>query len=1066
MLNHNLATSPHLRKTPSGTTAKLLPKKQGKRTFDALRCFEPSILPCSLRYFIFSFSLYLLLSPTFLTPTLAQPPLPPVSHLTEKDGLGSRLNTSMVEDKKRGFFWIGAQSGIWRYDGETMVKVYPKPEKNALSTDTYLAFTLFLADSQGDVWFFDDKKCIRRLSHITGKVQTFYVKSEGRDSAIAFQNTFYMGGMHEDRKGRIWANTTSHGLLLFDEKKGCFVPAPISPALDHPGNLGKIYEDDEGWFWFANKMKPVRYNPETGEVWFDKNNPKHWPVFDLYASAFFVDSQQKMWLAEFNNGYRYDLKTQKIERLPELFQASGFAEDSMGRIWFGRYYNNFLTCYDPRTDRFEQYHSNENDPNGLRIATWIAFVHMDKRGILWALDVANINGFDPTGQQPFRLFKSEADGGTKSLPKGEVSDVFRASDGRFYISYWTEFGGIVVVDSNFKVQEKWGWNKGNNGSLLNAFWNAVEDNEGNIWIAQQNGRFWIYDKATRQVRKIECPEFKGTSPYMAMKDRHGDLWWGLWRNKGITKWDCRTKKFTNYPITPADHGMVYNIIEDGPDLFWLPTEKGIIKFDRKTGRSLRHFLPPNADPTIRMKEIVVGLVKINDSTLVGGCMDGLFEFSLKTETYQLIQLNDGEKAPLCMQVMLLDSTGAIYYGYVGGIVRFHPVTKRLSIIPLIEAVGFPFNGRIFPNSLHDGRFALGANDRFLVFDIAALQTELPPPVPRVTLFLVDGDTLVLGRDLEKKLQLRHDENYFTLNFSSFLPSDGPVHYSYRLRGLRDEWSQPLETPTAHFTNVPPGPYFFEVRASFSNGSPSEASSFPIEIMQPYWQTSWFRSLAAALFFGLVWLIFQNRLRQRLEKEAIRLRIARDLHDEVGSTLTTISILSESALRNVEADLEKTRLTGIGEKARSALSSMSDIVWAVNPQNDPMEKVVERMTRFASETLENAGISPVFDIEKEVLHFVLPMEKRKDFYLFFKEATVNVAKHSKASKAVFSLKKENAHLVFELKDNGIGLPETPESSLGGNGLTNMEARAATLGADFLIKKGEKSGVFIRLVLPIT
>jgi ligand-binding sensor domain-containing protein len=302
MLNRNLPTSPLLRKTPAGATDKLLPKKRGVINLAALRCFEPSILPCSLRYFIFSFSLYLLLSPTFLTPTLAQPPLPPVSHLTEKDGLGSRLNTSMVEDKKHGFLWVGPQSGIWRYDGETLMKVYPKHSKNALSTDTYLAFTLFLADSRGDVWFFDDNKCIRRLSHTTGEVQTFYVRSEGRDSTIDFQNTFYMGGMHEDRKGRIWANTVSHGLLLFDEKKGGFVTVPISHTLDHTGNTGKIYEDSEGWFWFANKMKPVRYNPDTGEVWFDKNNPKHWPVFDLYASVFFVDSRQRMWLAEYKAG--------------------------------------------------------------------------------------------------------------------------------------------------------------------------------------------------------------------------------------------------------------------------------------------------------------------------------------------------------------------------------------------------------------------------------------------------------------------------------------------------------------------------------------------------------------------------------------------------------------------------------------------------------------------------------------------------------------------------------------------------------------------------------------------
>lgn len=903
------------------------------------------------------------------------------------------------------------------------------------------------------------------MSPASGEVQSFYVRSAGRDSALHFPLTFYLGGMHEDCKGRIWANTFSHGLLLFDEKKAGFVTVPISHTLDQPGNQGKIYEDAEGWFWFSNKTKPVRYNPETGEVWFDKNNPKQWPVFDLYGSVFFVDSRGKMWLASFEIGYRYDLKTQKVEHLPELGSASGFVEDSLGRIWFGRYYNNFLSCYDPRTDRFEQFHPNENDPNALHMLSWIAFVHLDSRGILWALDVANINAFDPTGRQPFRLFKAESDGGTKSLPKGEVADVFRASDGRYYVSYWMENGGVVVLDSNFQVQDKWGWGNQKDRFHQKYVWNAIEDNDGQIWTTQQSGRISIYDPKTRRLRKFECPEFMGTSPYLAMKDRQGNLWWGLWRSKGITKWDCRTKKFTNYPLVPADNGLVYSIIEEGDSIFWLATDVGIIKFDRNTGRSLRNFLPPVVDSTERLGTFVGGMVKTNDSTLVGGCMAGLFEFSLKTEKFELIRLANGEKTPLSMSAMMTDGTGAIFYGTLGSIVRFWPATKRLSIFPITETVGFPFQPRFFPNSLHNGRLAFGADDRFVVLDLAALKNEAPPPVPRVTLFLVDGDTLPLGRDLEKSLQLRHDENYFSLDFSSFLQSDFPIYYSYRLRGLRDEWSQPLETPNARFTNVPPGNYFFEVRAGFANGSPSEASSFPIEILPPYWETWWFRTLVLALFFGLVWFVFQVRLRQRLEKEAIRLRIARDLHDEVGSTLTTISILSESALRNVELNLEKSRLTGIGEKARSALSSMSDIVWAVNPQNDPMEKVVERMTRFASETLENAGISPVFEIEKEVLQLVLPMEKRKDFYLFFKEATTNVAKHSGASNAVFSMKKVNGHLVFELKDDGTGLPEKHEASLGGNGLSNMKARAEALGADFSIKNGTAAGILVRLRVPI-
>ena len=146
--------------------------------------------PRTLCFWVF-FGCLFLLSPLCQITVKAQPAPFRFFHLTEKDGLGTRYAPSIVEDKKRGFVWIGAKSGIWRYDGETVVKGYPKPDKNALSTDTYLAITLLLADSRGDVWFYDEKKCIRRLSPASGEVQSFYVRSAGRDSTLHFPLAFY-----------------------------------------------------------------------------------------------------------------------------------------------------------------------------------------------------------------------------------------------------------------------------------------------------------------------------------------------------------------------------------------------------------------------------------------------------------------------------------------------------------------------------------------------------------------------------------------------------------------------------------------------------------------------------------------------------------------------------------------------------------------------------------------------------------------------------------------------------------------------------------------------------------
>jgi two-component sensor histidine kinase len=688
----------------------------------------------------------------------------------------------------------------------------------------------------------------------------------------------------------------------------------------------------------------------------------------------------------------------------------------------------------------------------------VGWVHLDLRGSLWALDVENVNVFNPVNKPAFRIFKEDPKQGAQSLPLGEVSDVFPASDGRYYVSYWMHEGGVVVLDSNFQMQEKWFWNK-RESDHRNAFWNSVEDNEGNIWMARQGGWLHIYNIKKRRHRTLHCPEFMGTSPYRALKDSQGNLWWGLWRSKGITKWDCRTHKFTNYPLTPADHALVYNIIEDGPNLLWLSTEVGIIKFDRKAGQCLNNYPPPVTDSLHSLKGVVVGLVKTSDSTLIGGCIAGIFEFNLKTEQFRILRFKGIESVPRSTSDMVMDAKGYVYYGYPGGMVRFHPSKLELTIIPLAELVGFPFQARFFPNPLPGGRRAFGANDRFVVLDIAALENAPPVTKPRVTLFAVDGDSSVLGRDIEKPICLRHNENYFTLYFSSFNLPDVSLYYSYRLKGLKDEWRQPSPLASARFTNVPPGTYLFEVRAQLVNGTPTEIASLSIKIHPPFWQTWWFRLLALVSLASIIRIVFLYRLRQQLEKEAIRQRIAHDLHDEIGSTLSSISILSEAAMRQLQQDIDRARFGTIGVRTRQVMDSISDIVWSVNPGNDSMENVLQRMRGFSIEVLEPQGITLHFHADEAAKAMNLSMELRKDFYLLFKEAVNNAAKYSQAGEVWVSVQNTTGKLHLEIRDNGRGFD--PAAVQRGNGLSNMQRRAERLGGRLRIESAPEVGTRIWL-----
>ncbi len=196
----------------------------------------------------------------------------------------------------------------------------------------------------------------------------------------------------------------------------------------------------------------------------------------------------------------------------------------------------------------------------------------------------------------------------------------------------------------------------------------------------------------------------------------------------------------------------------------------------------------------------------------------------------------------------------------------------------------------------------------------------------------------------------------------------------------------------------------------------------------------------------------------------REEIARDLHDEMGSTLSSISILSESVLRGVQVDSNMKQLETISERAREVMNTMGDIVWSVNLNNDEMASLVLRMREFAVETLEAKDINLYFEITESLQSLKAPVELHKDFYLFFKEAINNAAKYAQAKEVWVKITEQNQEIKLEIRDNGRGF-DTQQVRLG-NGLQNMQERAQRLKGKFILETKEGQGTSIFLSFPIT
>lgn len=230
-----------------------------------------------------------------------------------------------------------------------------------------------------------------------------------------------------------------------------------------------------------------------------------------------------------------------------------------------------------------------------------------------------------------------------------------------------------------------------------------------------------------------------------------------------------------------------------------------------------------------------------------------------------------------------------------------------------------------------------------------------------------------------------------------------------------------------------------------------------------------------LVFGMIVLISyflfnRYQLKRKIEEQesllAVRGNIAKDLHDEIGSTLTSIKILSEVSHKRLNQDATQVSpfLKKIAEQSTSAQQGMSDIIWAINPENDRLQNMVVRMREYVTQTLESKGIQITMDIREEILNKTIDMSQRRDFLLLFKEVINNITKHAEAKSVKISLFQKNHQLTIEIRDDGIGFD--PEKKRSSNGLKNMDSRARALGGHVTVSSKTGEGTLITITLNST
>ena len=1023
------------------------------------------------------------------------------SSISVAHGLKYAEVNALLNDRA-GNIWIATWDGggLSKYDGRTLTNY---SVAQGLSSEH--VFSL-LEDRNGNIWIGTDHNSVNKFD---GKFITQYKIGNG------LANNFVLS-IRQDKKGDIWF-ATKNGLVRYDGRSFTDYTTAQGLAANY---IVCIFEDSKGNLWVGTRGGICRFDGHLFQDFTSAFGLSQNVQTSGEVNSIAEDKNGNLWIATNNDGlYRYDGKS--ISHFTtqgglSSNKLSQLVEDKKGDIWIGTL-DSGLNKFDGRS--FTHYRT-EQGLNSERIFSMV----VDKRGTLWLGTGGGVNRHDGRlfthiqealesnneviactntdknqniwiGTARGSLIKYDGESITRftsrqGLPSRAITDILEDKSGNIWMATWQ--GGVIKYDGRSFTQYSTG-----NGLIDNEVIDLLEDKKGNIWIGTDGG-----------ISKFDEKYFTNYSTANGLssddinslfEDHQGNLWVGT-RDNGLSEFD-RTS-FKNYNITNGlGNAAVTCIAEDKNNNLWLGTNAGLIKFDRK------HFTHYTTEQGLN-GNIVTNVLELNSGDIWVGTNNGLNRFSAHAagasgidRIYSLFKKYTSSEGFLGVwgyyKTMIEDKNGDMWIGAWDRLTRYHPEGDIPDTIPpTIQLTGVA----LFDENINwlemekkkDSTFILNNGTRLKNFNFSGLTPWYNQP---------------------ENLQLSHNNDHITFKFIG-ITTNRPkeVRYQYILEGLDENWSSATIQPTATYNNLPHGKFTFRIKAANSEGYWSTELRYSFIILAPWWKTWWAYLLYGIGFVFAMWTLIWYRSR-RLKSENIlleekvinrtheleqsleqryelskkiesqqalmneRLRISRELHDDIGSTLGSISIYSEVA-KNRTAKNESTVevLAKIGTASRELIEKMSDIVWSLNPNNENFEELQNRMHAFANMILIPRNIQYDFVVDKDLNLLRLTSAQSKNIFLIYKEALYNTTKYAECEKVTISLRRRNDDLIMTIQDNGKGFDVINGTSsegnghigeyVGGNGVKNMHARAGDMKAKLLISSKKNEGTTLELTLGLS
>ena len=610
------------------------------------------------------------------------------------------------------------------------------------------------------------------------------------------------------------------------------------------------------------------------------------------------------------------------------------------------------------------------------------------------------------------------------------------------------------------------------GGVLEA---GIEIDTGIYWISK--GRILFYDDKKKVFKDYLL---QNDFNFPLFLDRTKQIWCGS--DNAFLKYDISVDSFLAYPYPVKASNFPYRFLEaiyqDESGIFWLGTTDKLFRFDVKKQSWKQYKNIPGDSLSLSADVIFSVCADPNDPEKylwIGTNGGGLNRFDISTGTTIRFSEKDGLPNNVVYGI-LSDTDGNLWMSTNKGISRFNPQKKLFRNFESRDGLqSNEFNRNAFCR-LQDGTMCFGGVNGFNYFKPVELHDNLILPQIIITDIKLSNQSLsfrssnsVLKKPayLTKKVVLSYSDNMISFDFASTdFTAPQKNLYRYKLEGFNSEWINNGVNHTATFTNLDPGDYTLKVTGSNSDEVwNNDGISVSITILPPWYMTWWFRFSVFTLVVAGIYFFYRYRLQQVRNLQSIRNRIARDLHDEIGSTLLSISLYSDVAgkLVNEKAPEATGMLSQITESTTNMMEAMSDIVWAINTRNDRFDNMLNRMRGFAVEVLEAKNCQVHFNADESMMSSQLGMEQRKNLYLIFKESINNAAKHANCQNVWVDFYTMGNKLHLKIRDDGKGFLATQKFQ--GNGLINFYKRTQELGGELKIITEPGKGTTIDLAFRV-